>query len=435
MPVKIRNPHTHSSDHPDSYYVASANALIEYEKLDNHIQTDVCVIGGGFSGINTAIELAEKGYRVVVLEAFKVGWGASGRNGGQLIRGIGHDVEKFENEVGKEGVRILGDMGLEAVEIVKARVKRFDIDCDLKLGYADVAHKQRDMAALKEELNWLEKVDYKYETKLINKAEAGRLSGTSDYIGGLVDKGSGHLHPLNLVLGEAHAATTLGVKIYENSCVESIDYGEPICVRTDCGSVTADNLVICANAYGEGLSKELEKKVLPCGSYIIATEPLPNEIANKINPENYALCDMRVALDYFRLSADNRLLFGGRCNYSGKDPKNIAASMRPKMDKLYPILKDINIEYAWGGMSGIGANRLPQIGRLRNNVYYAQAYCGHGVNTTHLAAKVLAEAIDLETSRIDVFEKIKHFNFPGGPILRSPLLAIGMSWFQLKDLL
>lgn len=434
MPVVIRNPHTHSASLPLSYYAATQHFPSHYPKLDDKIRTDICVIGGGFSGINTAIELAERGFSVVVLEAFKVGWGATGRNGGQLIRGITHEVERFTNEIGEDGVKAVAQMGLEAVNIVTERIRLNDIQCDLTMGFADLAHKPRDIKALEEEKHWLDSVNYPHETALFDQSDVSDYVGSANYLGGLVDRGSGHLHPLNLVLGEARVARNKGVRIFENSCVESIQYGEPNKVNTAYGSVVADKIVMCANAYVEGLDKTLQSQVLPCGSYIVTTGPLPQDVCDRISPQKLALCDMRIALDYYRITADNRLLFGGSCNYSGRDPKNIEAAMRPKMEKVFPFLKGVKIDFQWGGMIGIGANRMPQIGRLSPNVYYAQAYCGHGLNTTHLAARILAEAINAESQRIEIFEKVKHLKFPGGPMLRSPLLAIGMSWHQLRDL-
>jgi glycine/D-amino acid oxidase-like deaminating enzyme len=242
---------------------------------------------------------------------------------------------------------------------------------------------------------------------------------------------------LNLALGEAAAAQQLGVKLLEHSAVTRIDYGPEIKVHTAQGSVRAKTLVLGCNAYLNELNPELSGKVLPAGSYIIATEPLSEELAHALLPQNMAVCDQRVALDYYRLSADRRLLFGGACHYSGRDPKDIAAYMRPKMLDVFPQLAGVKIDYQWGGMIGIGANRLPQIGRLKDqpNVYYAQAYSGHGVNATHLAGKLLAEAISGQQSGgFDLFAKVPHITFPGGKHLRSPLLALGMLWHRLKEL-
>ncbi|KZX78703.1 FAD-dependent oxidoreductase [Oleiphilus sp. HI0009] len=427
------NPRTHSNEYPNSYYAATSKYPMRYPSLTKSLDTQVCVIGGGFSGVNTALELAERGFKVVLLEAYRIGWGASGRNGGQLIQGVVHGIEPFVKALGEEGVKAIEDMGFESVNIVRERVKKYNIDCDLKMGYCDLAHKPRHVEDFKEHKAWLDKIGYPHETRLLEKDEMHEVVGSTTYIGGLIDMGSGHLHPLNLVCGEANAAHELGVQIFEQSKVTNIEYGKRNRITTEAGEVIADKLVICGNAHVAGLNKQLEGQVLPAGSYVIATEPLSEELCNKILPQDMAVCDQRIDLDYYRLSADKRLLFGGLCTYSGRDPKDIVAALRPNMDKVFPFLKDVAIDYAWGGMIGIGANRFPQVGRLKENVYFAQAYSGHGVNVTHMAGKVIAEAISGESNRIAWFEKISHIQFPGGRRFRSPLLAIGMLYHRLKD--
>ena len=425
------------SQHTASYYAASSLPQPDHPVLQGEHVADVCVVGGGFSGLNTALELAERGMSVIVLEAHKIGWGASGRNGGQLIRGVGHGLEQFEGVIGKDGVRQMKLMGLEAVEIVRQRVERYNIACDLTWGYCDLANKPRDLEGFAEEAEELRGLGYRHETRLLQANEVRSVVGSDRYVGGLVDMGSGHLHPLNLALGEAAAAAQLGVKLFENSAVTRIDYGPEVRVHTAQGSVRAKSLVLGCNAYLKDLNPQLSGKVLPAGSYIIATEPLSEAQAHALLPQNMAVCDQRVALDYYRLSADRRLLFGGACHYSGRDPQDIGAYMRPKMLDVFPHLASVKIDYQWGGMIGIGANRLPQIGRLPDqpNVYFAQAYSGHGVNATHLAGKLLAEAISGQQSYgFDLFAKVPHITFPGGKYLRSPLLALGMLWHRLKEL-
>ncbi|MGV8916766.1 MAG: NAD(P)/FAD-dependent oxidoreductase [Pseudomonas sp.] len=423
--------------HAPSYYAASSHPQPEHPRLMGELTADVCVVGGGFSGLNTAIELAERGFSVVLLEAQKIGWGASGRNGGQLIRGIGHGLEQFSKVIGNDGVRQMKLMGLEAVEIVRQRVERYQIDCDLTWGYCDLANKPRDLAALAEDAAELSSLGYRHTLRLLQAEQMRSVVGSRRYVGGLVDMGSGHLHPLNLALGEAAVAQSLGVQLFENSRVTRIDYGPQVRVHTAHGSVRADTLVLGCNAYLNDLNPELGGKVLPAGSYIIATEPLSEAQAREVLPQNMAVCDQRVTVDYYRLSADRRLLFGGACHYSGQDPKDIAAYMRPKMLDIFPQLAAARIDYQWGGMIGIGANRLPQIGRLKSqpNVFYAQAYSGHGLNATHLAGKLLAEAISGQQSGgFELFAKVPHITFPGGRCLRSPLLALGMLWHRLKEL-
>ena len=425
------------SQHTASYYAASSLPQPDHPVLQGEHVADVCVVGGGFTGLNTALELAERGMSVILLEAHKIGWGASGRNGGQLIRGVGHGLEQFEGIIGKDGVRQMKLMGLHAVEIVRQRVERFNIACDLTWGYCDLANKPRDLEGFAEEADELRSLGYRHETRLLQANEVRSVVGSDRYVGGFVDMGSGHLHPLNLALGEAGAAAQLGVKLFEHSAVTRIDYGPQVRVHTAQGSVRANSLVLGCNAYLKDLNPQLSGKVLPAGSYIIATEPLSEARAHALLPQNMAVCDQRVALDYYRLSADRRLLFGGACHYSGRDPQDIAAYMRPKMLEVFPHLKDVKIDFQWGGMIGIGANRLPQIGRLPDqpNVYFAQAYSGHGVNATHLAGKLLAEAISGQHSDgFDLFAKVPHITFPGGKYLRSPLLALGMLWHRLKEL-
>ena len=425
------------SQHTASYYAASSLPQPDHPVLQGEHVADVCVVGGGFTGLNTALELAERGMSVILLEAHKIGWGASGRNGGQLIRGVGHGLEQFEGIIGKDGVRQMKLMGLHAVEIVRQRVERFNIACDLTWGYCDLANKPRDLEGFAEEADELRSLGYRHETRLLQANEVRSVVGSDRYVGGFVDMGSGHLHPLNLALGEAGAAAQLGVKLFEHSAVTRIDYGPQVRVHTAQGSVRANSLVLGCNAYLKDLNPQLSGKVLPAGSYIIATEQLSEAQAHALLPQNMAVCDQRVALDYYRLSADRRLLFGGACHYSGRDPQDIAAYMRPKMLEVFPHLKDVKIDFQWGGMIGIGANRLPQIGRLPDqpNVYFAQAYSGHGVNATHLAGKLLAEAISGQHSDgFDLFAKVPHITFPGGKYLRSPLLALGMLWHRLKEL-
>lgn len=423
-------------DHAASYYAASVNRNLEFAPLQGEQQADVCIVGGGFSGLNTAIELAERGLSVVLLEAHRIGWGASGRNGGQLIRGVGHDVEQFQPVLGDEGVDTLKRMGFEAVDIVRQRIERYGIDCDLTWGYCDLATKQRHVDGFEADYADLKRLGYPHPLRRVPKDGMRAVIGSDRYLGGLIDMGSGHLHPLNLALGEAAAAQSLGIRLFERSAVKRIDYGAQVRVHTAQGSVRAGQLVLACNAYLGKLNSTLAGKVLPAGSYIIATEPLPEALGRELLPQNMAVCDQRVALDYFRLSADGRLLFGGACHYSGRDPKDIAAYMRPKMLEVFPQLQGTRIDFQWGGMIGIGANRLPQIGRLPDqpNVYYAQAYAGHGLNATHLAGRLLAEAISGKIQgRFDLFARVPHPTFPGGQRLRSPLLALGMLWYRLKD--
>ncbi|WP_332545041.1 MULTISPECIES: NAD(P)/FAD-dependent oxidoreductase [Pseudomonas] len=427
-----------AAQHASSYYRASVGPMPEHPQLSSDLSADVCVIGGGFTGVNTAIELAQRGLSVILLEARRIGWGASGRNGGQLIRGIGHDVEGFARYVGQDGVKYLQRAGIESVEVVANRIKEHGIDCDLRWGFCELANTPAQFAAFRAEQEHLATLDYRHETQLIGPERMGEVVNSKLYAGGLIDRGSGHLHPLNLVLGEAQVAASLGVQIFEHSPVIEINHGATVHVRCAQGSVRAGSLVLACNAHLEELEPRLSGKVLPAGSYIIATEQLSAAQAEALIPQNLALCDQKVGLDYYRLTADRRLLFGGACHYSGRDPLDIAAYMRPKMLKVFPQLADTRVEFQWGGKIGITANRFPQVGRLSQhpNVFYAQGYSGHGLNVTHWTARLLAEAIHAGHSYgVDVFSAVPHMTFPGGKALRSPLLALGMMWYRLREVL
>ncbi|WP_236196308.1 NAD(P)/FAD-dependent oxidoreductase [Pseudomonas glycinae] len=429
----------YTQEHAHSYYAASARASTPYPELAGDLIADVCVIGGGFTGVNAAIELAQRGLSVILLEARRIGWGASGRNGGQLIRGIGHDVEGFARHVGSEGVRYLHRAGIDSVELVRQRITDNAIECELRWGFCELANTPAQFDAFKAEQESLAQLGYRHETRLVApELIRQQVVNAGVYKGGLIDMGSGHLHPLDLVQGEARLAASLGVRIFEQSPVLEILHGSTVQVRTQSGTVRAGSLVLGCNAHLDELEQQLSGKVLPAGSYIIATEPLSAERAAELIPQNLALCDQKVGLDYYRLSADRRLLFGGACHYSGRDPADIAAYMRPKMLKVFPQLADVRIDYQWGGKIGITANRFPQVGRLKQhpNVFYAQGYSGHGLNVTHWCARLLGEAIHAGHSQgMDVFSNVPHMTFPGGPALRSPLLALGMFWYRLRELL
>ena len=429
----------HTQEHAHSYYAATAKGMAPYPTLATDLVADVCVIGGGFTGVNTAIELAQRGLSVILLEARRIGWGASGRNGGQLIRGIGHDVSGFARYVGQEGVRYLERAGTESVELVGARIREHAIDCDLRWGFCELANTPAQFAAFNVEQQALAQSGYSHETRLVGPEQIReQVVDAGVYAGGLVDMGSGHLHPLNLILGEARVADALGVRIFEQSPVLELIHGDTVQVRCAGGTVRAGQLVLACNAHLDELEPKLSGKVLPAGSYIIATEPLSAELATQLIPQNLALCDQKVGLDYYRLSADRRLLFGGACHYSGRDPADITAYMRPHMLKVFPQLADVRIDYQWGGKIGISANRFPQVGRLSQhpNVFYAQGYSGHGLNVTHWCARLLAEGIHAGASHgLDIFSQVPHMTFPGGRALRSPLLALGMFWYRLREML
>ncbi len=422
---------THSQAHTGSYYAASVNHATDYAALLGRQNADVCVIGAGFTGISTALHLAERGYKVHIIEANKVGWGASGRNGGQIIGGISGE-EKIAKSLGSDGERILWEMRWVGHNIIREKVQTYNIDCDLKWGYLDVAIKPRHIRAQHDSLEKLEKFTFPHECRLLSKEETTAMIGTEAYIGSLLNMGNGHLHPLNLCIGEATAAVSLGATIYENSPVLHIEHGDKPVVVTDKGSVTADSVVLAGNAY-HFIEPKLRGNMFPVNSFIMATEPLSDDIVSVINPNDLAVCDPNFVLEYFRLSADKRLLFGGRCNYFGSDPEMIKKHLIPKMHRIYPQLRETNIEFAWGGTIGVPFNRVPQMGRISPNVFYSQGYSGHGVNVTHLAGQIMADTVAGTLEQFDMFAKIDPIKIPGAHIFRNQMVALGMLYYQIKD--
>ncbi len=430
-------------EHTNSYYAASQRDKEPFATLTDDMSADVCIVGGGLSGVSTAVELAERGHDVVLLEANRIGWGASGRNGGQVIGGYGtrltDNPEATNKQLGTGSAEKLIDMATECVDIIRERTEKYNIECDLKWGFLNVALKPREMNDLEDWMEELEAQGYPHETKMVSKEELRDYLGTDRYLGGQVDMGWGHCQVLDLAKGEARAAESLGAKIFEQSLVTEIEPGEEVVVKTDKAKVKANTVVLCGNAYlaqmAPKVAGKLSKYVLPATSYIIATEPLSDNLAKDVMPRNYAVCDQRTALDYYRLSADNRMLFGGVSNYSATAPLSITRTLRSKMLKVFPQLKDVEIDHYWGGRMGIGINRIPQLGQLHKNVYYAQAYGGHGVAPTHMSGRLIAEAISGDHSRFDIMASVTHMPFPGFGILRQSMFAAGMSFYKLKDAL
>jgi glycine/D-amino acid oxidase-like deaminating enzyme len=417
--------------HTGSYYAATANRSTEYSSLKGERTADVCIIGAGFTGISTALFLAERGYKVAVVEANKIGGGASGRNGGQMIGGISGEA-KLAKSIGREGEKILWEMSWAGHDIIRERVKTYNIDCDLKSGYVDVAIKPRHVADLQAWRDQLERLDFPHEFKLLSKQETEESLGTKAYIGALQNQGNGHLHPLNLCLGEAQAAALLGAHIFEQSPVIDIEKGLKPRVLTSKGSITADFVVLAGNAY-HFLDAKLRGIMFPVNSFITATEPLSKELELSVNPNDWAVCDPNYILEYYRLSADKRLLFGGRCNYFGDDPNEIKRRLRPRLLKTYPQLKDTNLEFAWGGTIGVPINRVPQMGRLSENIFYSQGYSGHGVNVTHLAGQIMADAVAGTFERFDMFAKMETLKLPGQHTFARQMVALGMMYYKIKD--
>ena len=417
-----------TNEHAPSYYAASANWQTDYPKLEGDISADVVIVGGGFSGVATAVELCERGCKVALIEANRIGWGASGRNGGQIIGGYGSNPAAFRSSIGIEGVKVVENMGVECVDIIKARIEKYKIDCDLKWGYCEVGLKNRHMKAYRD---W---ADDEPAIKLLDRDELKEYVNSELYIGGYYREDWGHIQPLNLCIGEARAAESMGAKIFEQSRITRITYGDQPTVYAESGSVKADHVILCGNAYMGDLVPYLDARVLPATSCIIGTEPLTEEQIQQTLVQDVAVCDSRTALDYYRLSADKRLLFGGLANYLGLDPVNVTGIMRSKMEKVFPSLRNVRIDYSWSGRMGISVRRMPQIGRIKNsNVLYISGYSGHGVAPTHMTGRILAEAVSGNTYRFDIMNKMFHVAWPGGKLLRRPFMALGMMWYKALD--
>lgn len=419
-------------EHTTSYYAATVNEVTSYPALEGSHSADICVVGAGFTGVATALTLAEHGYSVALVEANRVGWGASGRNGGQLINGIS-GLSKIQKKHGDGIADMLWDLKWRGNDIVYERVEKYGIDCDLKSGFVETALKPRHLDYIEEYAAERERHNFPYRYEVWDKEKTRNELGTDAYIGGFVCYRDGHLHPLNLCIGEAKAANALGVQIFEQSPVTGIEHGERPIVSTASGQVQANAVVLAGNAYSLFEPKHLSNLVFPAGSYIIGTEPLPEAIAQEINRQDLAVCDQNEIVDYYRLSADRRLLYGGQCNYSGRDPVSIKASIVPRMLKIYPQLKDVRIDYEWGGKIGIVLNRIPAVGRINKNVYYCQGYSGHGVNASHIMGEIMADAIAGTMEKFDLFADIKHFRMPGSQWIGNQIIALGMLYYRLQD--
>ncbi|MGI9415350.1 MAG: NAD(P)/FAD-dependent oxidoreductase [Hyphomicrobiales bacterium] len=416
-----------------SYYRASANPHAGHPRLEGEHEADVCVIGAGFTGLSAALELAERGFSVAVLEAETVGWGASGRNGGQICTGFSSGMEKLEAQAGKDDARKCWALSEEAKTLMRSRIERYGIQCDLKWGYVHVAPKAGGLPELLEMQEGYAAYGYD-KTEVLDKAALEDRLGSTIYHGGLRDAGAGHLHPLNYCLGLADAAVSHGARIFEHSAVTRVETDASPAAHTAGGVVRAKFIVIAGNAYLGKTVPALYPRIMPVGSFILATEPLGENRARSLIRDDDAICDTNFVVDYFRLSGDRRMLFGGRCSYSTVEPRDLQGFMRPRMLKVFPQLDDVKLDYCWGGYIGITVNRIPDIGRLSDTVYYAHGYSGQGVALTGIYGKVIAEAVAGQAERFDVLSQFKHTPFPGGPI-RTPMLVAAMLYYRMRDLL
>jgi len=424
-------------DHIASYYAASAHPAPQRVALEGATECDVCVVGGGIAGCSAALHLAERGLSVVLLEEHRIGWGASGRSGGQALFGIATPQAKLTRLIGEPDARAVWDVSIDALALLRSLIERFRIECDWTPGYLLTAVRPRHERELRAEVEELTE-RYAYPSvRYLAGAELRAQLATTRYLGALHDSNSGHLHPLNYTAGLARAAENMGVRIFEDSRAASFAAAGTgrLRVATPLGEVRARHLVLAGNVYLGSLAPALARKIMGVATYIVATEPLGEERARALIRDNPATCDMNWVLDYFRRSADHRLLFGGRVNYSGLSTFDAPAATRARMLRVFPQLAGVRIDYAWGGDLDITLNRAPHFGRLAPNVYFLQGFSGHGIALTGMAGKLVAEAVAGTAGRFDVFARIPHADFPGGAALRRPALVLAMLYYRLRDLL
>jgi gamma-glutamylputrescine oxidase len=428
-----------NSTNAQNYYYATSPDVRRFAPLRGGIRADVCIVGGGISGLSAALHLRERGYEVALLEAQHLGFGGSGRSGGQSIFGYACDQQTLEKAVGFADARRMWDVAVEGLDLQREMIGRYDIDCDYVPGHMVVGIKERHDAALRAELEHL-RTKYDYDSlRLIEREELRGLVASERYSSALFDSNGGHLNPYRYTRGLGAAAAAAGVAIYEDSWVTRLavanDASTPNIIHTAEGSVRAPHLVIAGGALLGRLVPQLARKLIAIGTYIVATQPLGAERAAALIRNNSAVADMNWILDYFRLTSDYRLLFGGRVSYSGIDPFDSSRVLRKRIAAVFPQLTEARVEYAWGGYLDITPNRAPHFGRLGPNAYFIQGLSGHGMVIAGIAGKLASDAIAGSAERFDMFGRIRHANFPGGPLLRRPALVLAMLWFRILDLL
>lgn len=420
-----------SGAYPASYYAASAHPAPPRPALAGEVETDVCVVGAGYTGLSAGLDLAEKGYRVVALEGAKVGWGASGRNGGQIVNGLNASLETIAGRYGQATADFVATVVQEGGQIIRERVARYAIACDLKDGNIFTAFTAKQMKELEEKQALWRR--HGIDTFEMLDTAALRAHVASDvYLGGMLDRTGGHMHPLNLALGQAAALESLGGVIHEGTEVTGVETGAAPVVRTGAGLVRAKVVILAGNAYLGHAVPEIENRVMPFSTQMIATEPLGDR-GRALLPTDMCVEDLRWILDYYRLSADGRLLFGGGTIYGGTDPADIRGKILPNLEKVFPGLKGVRADYAWSGNCALSFSRVPQMGRLGPATYYATGYSGHGVVGSHLFGRILAQAVDGDLARFDAFSRVPWLPFPGGRRFRVPYSAIGAWWYGLRD--
>ena len=418
---------------PDSYYAATAPGSERHRALAGRERADVCIVGAGFTGVSAALHLAERGYSVIVLEAERVGWGASGRNGGQMGSGMRQSMCSLERSCGPERAAELWALCEEAKAIIAERIGRHRIECDWRPGNLLASTRERYMGWIESEAEFCHRRFGYRGYRMLSRAEIRDEVASESYVGGRMDEGGGHLHPLRFVLGMATAAVCAGARIFEGSRVERIRWGSPAQVSTANGVVEAAWVALAGNAYLDRLEPRIESRIMPIVNHVLATEPLGEVRACSLIRSGACVHSTRFVVDYYRCSADHRLLFGGGETYSDRPLDDPKAFVRRYMLRVFPQLADVRVDYAWSGRLAITMNRLPHVGRLAPNGFFAQGFSGHGVALTQIAGKLIAEAVAGTAERFDVLAGLRHRAFPGGAWFRHPLLVLGMLYYVLRD--
>ncbi|AYC32604.1 FAD-binding oxidoreductase [Pseudomonas cavernae] len=429
-------PVTPAAERCPSYYSATLNEETHYPSLQGQVSVDVAIIGGGFTGVATAVELAERGYKVAIVEANKIGWGATGRNGGQVTGSLSGDEamrKQMRHTLGDEVDDFIWHMRWRGHDIIKSRVEKYGIRCDLKHGHLHAAMKSSHMDELQASYAEAQCRGMGDSVSLLDRDGVRQHLSSDLYCGAIKNTRNLHLHPLNLCIGEAKAAESLGALIFEHSEVLNIVHGERPAVITAQGRIDARQVLLAGDVYHKLEPKQLKGKIFPAMGGIVTTKPLGEELAAQLNPQDLAVYDCRFVLDYYRLTADKRLLFGGGANYSGRDSRDIAAELRPCIERTFPQLKGVEIDFQWSCAMGIVMNRIPQLGKLSDHVWYCQGYSGHGIATTHIMGEIMANAMHGDLTQFDTFAACKHIKVPLGDIFGNPMLAAGMWYYQLLE--
>ncbi|GAK70184.1 putative oxidoreductase [Agrobacterium rubi TR3 = NBRC 13261] len=415
-----------------SWYQDSLSERPEYAAMDGSRTVDVAVIGGGFTGLQAAYNLAKAGISVALVEGYRFGDGASGRNGGQFGTGQRAWPDDLEKDIGFERSKALFDIAESAKHYVLDFAREHAIDMEFLPGQLNVLHKasyEKDYRKCVEAMR--SRYGYSH-VSFMEKAETAQRLGSDHYHFGVRDTGTGHIHPLKLVIGLAKAAKAAGAQIFEMTPAKSIaQSGGKTLIETPSGTITANRVLIATNAHIGNLEPVTAAHVMPIRSFIGATVPLDD--FPDVIPGKEAVADSRFVVRYFRKTPDNRLLFGGREAYTADSPRDISKHIRKQIAEIYPALNAIEMTHAWGGSVGITLTRQPFVREVMPGVMSIGGYSGHGVMLANYCGKLYADMVVAKDRTLDQFASLDVPSFPGGTTLRAPLLFLALSWYALRD--